>query len=72
MTIRIVTDSACDIPLNTQLDNVDIMNFHINMVFPSIKKQSISLFLISARIMSSIDVNCENTKILLTRRADGG
>ena len=31
MTIRIVTDSACDIPLNTQLDNVDIMNFHINI-----------------------------------------
>ena len=31
MTIRIVTDSACDIPLNAQLDNVDIMNFHINI-----------------------------------------
>ena len=31
MTIRILTDSACDIPLNTDLSNVEIMNFHINI-----------------------------------------
>lgn len=31
MTIKIVTDSACDIPFDTKLDNVDIMNFHINI-----------------------------------------
>ena len=31
MTIRILTDSACDIPLNAKLNNVDIMNFHINI-----------------------------------------
>ena len=31
MNIRIVTDSACDIPLNAELKNVDIMNFHINI-----------------------------------------
>ena len=31
MSIRIVTDSACDIPLNTKLTNVDILNFHINI-----------------------------------------
>lgn len=31
MNIRIVTDSACDIPLDAELSNVDIMNFHINI-----------------------------------------
>ena len=31
LNIRIVTDSACDIPLNAELNNVDIMNFHINI-----------------------------------------
>lgn len=31
MTIRILTDSACDIPLDTELSNVEIMNFHINI-----------------------------------------
>ncbi len=31
MTIKIITDSACDIPLSTQLKNVEIMNFHINI-----------------------------------------
>ena len=31
MTIRILTDSACDIPLNEKMNNVDIMNFHINI-----------------------------------------
>ena len=31
MTIRILTDSACDIPLNAELSNVEIMNFHINI-----------------------------------------
>lgn len=29
MNIRILTDSACDIPLDYKLFNVDIMNFHI-------------------------------------------
>ncbi|MBQ7816567.1 MAG: DegV family protein [Oscillospiraceae bacterium] len=31
MTIRIVTDSACDIPFSAELSNVEIMNFHINI-----------------------------------------
>ena len=31
MTIKIVTDSACDIPLTSKLSNVEIMNFHINI-----------------------------------------
>ena len=31
MTIRILTDSACDIPLDSELSNVEIMNFHINI-----------------------------------------
>ena len=31
MTIKIVTDSACDIPMSAQLNNVEIMNFHINI-----------------------------------------
>ena len=31
MNIRIVTDSACDIPFDTKLENVEIMNFHINI-----------------------------------------
>ena len=31
MTIKIVTDSACDIPFNCKLSNVEIMNFHINI-----------------------------------------
>ena len=31
MTIKIITDSACDIPLSAQLKNVEIMNFHINI-----------------------------------------
>lgn len=31
MTVKILTDSACDIPMNAQLSNVEIMNFHINI-----------------------------------------
>ena len=31
MTIKIITDSACDIPFDAQLKNVEIMNFHINI-----------------------------------------
>ena len=31
MAIKIVTDSACDIPFNCKLSNVEIMNFHINI-----------------------------------------
>lgn len=31
MTVKILTDSACDIPVEQKLDNVEIMNFHINI-----------------------------------------
>ena len=31
MTIKIITDSACDIPFDAQLKNVEIMNFHITI-----------------------------------------
>lgn len=31
MTIKIITDSACDIPFSAELKNVEIMNFHINI-----------------------------------------
>lgn len=29
--VKIITDSACDIPLDQKLNNVEIMNFHINI-----------------------------------------
>ena len=31
MAIKIITDSACDIPFDAELKNVEIMNFHINI-----------------------------------------
>ena len=31
MSIKIITDSACDIPMSAELNNVEIMNFHINI-----------------------------------------
>lgn len=31
MAIKILTDSACDIPFDAKLENVEIMNFHINI-----------------------------------------